>query len=155
MSKAVLSIVFSVASLFSFAQAKKAKVDTIQTPVPLIFAPYWGPVGTGNALAAQVAAIAPAAILVRDNTGKLYPVNAFRINYKFKSTYRDDESGQTKSMNDLRVGDFNNTAQLSQVWSESIKDNVKAGDTILFNQVLFRNLKGKLQLAPVLKIVVR
>jgi hypothetical protein len=112
-------------------------------------------VATGNALAAQIAAIAPAAILVRDNAGKLYPVNAFRINYKFKSTYRDDESGQTKSMNDLRVGDFNNTAQLSQVWAESIKDNVKPGDTILFNQVLFRNVKGKLQLAPALKIVVR
>jgi hypothetical protein len=112
-------------------------------------------VGTGNALAAQIAAISPAAILVRDNTGKLYPVNAFRINYKFKSTYRDDESGQTKSRSDLRVGDFNNTAQLSQVWAGSIKDNVKPGDTILFNQVLFRNVKGKLQLAPALKIVVR
>jgi len=53
------------------------------------------------------------------------------------------------------VGDFNNTAQLSQVWAESIKDNVKPGDTILFNQVLFRNVKGKQQLAPALKIVVR
>jgi len=155
MSKIVLSIVFFLASFFSFAQSKKAKVDTIPAPMPLTFATYWGPVATGNALAAQIAAITPAAILVRDNAGKLYPVNAFRINYKFKSTYRDDESGQTKSMNDLRVGDFNNTAQLSQVWAESIKDNVKPGDTILFNQVLFRNVKGKLQLAPALKIVVR
>ena len=150
-----MSIVFFLVSNFSFAQSKKVKVDTIPAPMPLTFATYWGPVATGNALAAQIAAISPAAILVRDNTGKLYPVNGFRINYKFKSTYRDDESGQTKSMSDFRVGDFNNTAQLSQVWAESIKDNVKPGDTILFNQVLFRNVKGKLQLAPVLKIVVR
>ena len=155
MSKIVLSILFSLVSCYSIAQPKKAKVDTLATAMPLTFATYWGPVATGNALAAQIAAISPAAILVRGNTGKLYPVNGFRINYKFKSTYRDDESGQTKSMNDLRVGDFNNTAQLSQVWAGSIKDNVKPGDTILFNQVLFRNVKGKLQLAPVLKIVVR
>jgi len=155
MSKIVLPIVFSLVTLISFAQPKKSKPDTVATAMPLTFVTYWGPVGTGNALAAQIAAIAPAAILVRDNEGKLYPVNAFRINYKFKSTYRDDESGQTKSMPDLRVGDFNNTSQLSQVWAESIKDNVKSGDTILFNQVLFRNVKGKLQLAPVLKIVVR
>jgi hypothetical protein len=155
MSKIVLSIVFSLLSCFSNAQSKKAKHDTVAIAMPLIFSTYWGPVGTGNAPAAQIAAIAPAAILVRDNAGKLYPVNGFRINYKFKSTYRDDESGQTKSMSDLRVGDFNNTAQLSQVWAESIKDNVKPGDTILFNQVLFRNVKGKQQLAPALKIVVR
>ena len=155
MIKIVLSILFSLVSCYSIAQPKKAKVDTLATAMPLTFATYWGPVGTGNALAAQIAAISPAAILVRDNTGKLYPVNAFRINYKFKSTYRDDESGQTKSRSDLRVGDFNNTAQLSQVWAGSIKDNVKPGDTILFNQVLFRNVKGKLQLAPALKIVVR
>ena len=155
MSKIVLSIVFFLASIFSFAQSKKTKVDTVATAMPLTFTTYWGPVATGNALAAQIAAIAPAAILVRDNAGKLYPVNGFRINYKFKSTYRDDESGQTKSMSDLRVGDFKNTAQLSQVWAESIKDNLKPGDTILFNQVLFRNIKGKLQLAPALKIVVR
>ena len=142
MSKIVLSIVFFLASIFSFAQSKKAKVDTIPAPMPLIFATYWGPVATGNALAAQIAAIAPAAILVRDNAGKLYPVNAFRINYKFKSTYRDDESGQTKSMNDLRVGDFNNTAQLSQVWAESIKDNVKAGDTIYSIRYFFEMSKG-------------
>lgn len=155
MSKIVLSVVFSLVSCFSIAQPKKAKVDTVATVMPLTFATYWGPLGTGNALAAQIAAITPAAILVKDNAGKLYTVNAFRINYKFKSTYRDDESGQTKSMNDLRVGEFNNTAQLSQVWAESIRDNVKPGDTILFNQVLFRNVKGKLQLAPALKIVVR
>ena len=155
MSKIVLSFVFLLLTCCSIAQPKKAKVDTVATAMPLTFATYWGPVGTGNAPAAQISAIAPAAILVRDNAGKLYPVNGFRINYKFKSTYRDDESGQTKSMPDLRVGDFNNTAQLSQVWAESIKDNVKPGDTILFNQVLFRNVKGKQQLAPALKIVVR
>jgi hypothetical protein len=150
-----LLIVFSLVSLFAMSQQKTSKIQQAPVAAPLVFSSFWGPVGTGEAPAAQIAAIAPAAILVRDNTGKLYAVNAFRINYKFKSTYRDDESGQTKSMADLRVGDFNNTAQLSTVWAESIKDNVKVGDTILINKILFRNAMGKLQMAPELKIAVR
>jgi len=150
-----LVIVFSLACLFAMSQKKKSIVPQETVAAPLVFSSFWGPVGTGAALAAQIAAIAPAAVLVRDNTGKLYAVNAFRINYKFKSTYRDDESGQTKSIADLRVGDFNNTAQLSTVWAESIKDNVKVGDTILINKILFRNAMGKLQMAPELKISVR
>jgi hypothetical protein len=45
------------------------------------FRSSWGPVLSGNALAAQVASIAPAAILVKDNNGKLYEVSSFRINF--------------------------------------------------------------------------
>ncbi len=144
-----------MASFFAMSQPKKATIPQTDASAPLVFSSYWGPVGRGEALAAHIAAIAPAAILVRDNAGKLYTVNAFRINYKFKSTYRDDESGQTKTVSDLRVGDFNNTAQLSNAWAESIRDNVKVGDTILINKILFRNAMGKLQIAPELKIVVR
>lgn len=155
MGRLNLVIVFSLACLFAMSQKKKSMVPQETVITPLVFSSFWGPVGNGAAPAAQIAAIAPAAVLVRDNTGKLYAVNAFRINYKFKSTYRDDESGQTKSMADLRVGDFNNTAQLSNVWAESIKDNVKVGDTILINKILFRNAMGKLQMAPELKIAVR
>lgn len=115
----------------------------------------WGPIVSGNALAAQVASIAPAAILVKDNNGKLYEVSSFRINYKFKSSYRDEEAGSTKLMNDLRVSEFSGTAQLPDYWVSSIKDNIKAGDEIIFNKILFRNNMGKLQLAPELRITVQ
>ncbi len=119
------------------------------------FRSSWGPVLSGNALAAQVASIAPAAILVKDNNGKLYEVSSFRINYKFKSSYRDEEAGSTKFMNDLRVSEFSGTAQLPDYWVSSIKDNIKAGDEIIFNKILFRNKSGKLQLAPELRITVQ
>ncbi len=127
----------------------------VNEAVAVSFRTQWGPVFSGNALAAQVASIAPAAILVKDNNGKLYEVSSFRINYKFKSSYRDEEAGSTKFMNDLRVSEFSNTAQLPDYWVSSIKDNIKSGDEIIFNKILFRNKSGKLQLAPELRILVQ
>jgi hypothetical protein len=155
----VVSIIIAfLFSLSAYSQQKQKIVakpaETVNT-VPLVFTSSWGPVVTGSAPAGQIAAIAPAAILVRDTNGKLYSVESFRMLYKFKSTFRDDEKGETKSRSDLRVGEFSNSARLSEMWYESIKDNVKAGDTIIINRILFRNPSGKLQMAPEIRIAVR
>lgn len=149
--KLILSLVMMFLLSVSAAQTKSGNTPAVAPS----FTSSWGPVGSGTSAAVQVASIAPAPILVKDAKGNPFPVSSFRINYKFKSTYRDDESGQLKSMSDLRVADFNNTAQLSQVWYESIKDNVKTGDSILINKILFRNASGKLQFAPDIRIAVK
>jgi hypothetical protein len=91
--------------------------------------------------------------MVKDNNGVFYSVVSFRINYMFKGSYRDDETQEVKIVNDLRVGDFYDTAQLPTVWVESIQQNIKSGDVILFSKIMFRNKVGKLQLAPELKII--
>ena len=70
------------------------------------------------------------------------------------SVIKDEETGDTKTMKDLRVNDFNNKNTLPQPWIESIKDNTKAGDVILINKILFRNKEGKLQMAPDIRITV-
>ena len=121
----------------------------------LVYFTQWGPLKSGNHTAVQIAAIAPAAILVKDQTGAIYTVLSFRINYKFKSTYKDEQNEQVKTIWDLRVSDFNQTAQLSKPWIESIKDNIKPGDTILINKILFKNKLNKAQLAPDLRISVQ
>ena len=150
--KIILSLIMV---LFLSSSEAQTKTGNATQQVVSAFTSTWGPVGSGSSAAVQVASIAPAPILVKDAKGNPFPVSSFRINYKFKSTYRDDESGQLKSMSDLRVADFSNTAQLSQVWYESIKDNVKSGDTILINKILFRNASGKLQFAPDIRIAVK
>ena len=71
----------------SFSQTKKKQEEV---PVTIVFSSYWGPVTSGNILAAQIIAIAPAVINVKDNKGQLYQVTNFRINYSFKSTYKDE-----------------------------------------------------------------
>ncbi len=144
---------FSVILMFktSVGQGvKKINNNTITSVVT--YKSSWGPITSGNAPIVQINSIAPAAILVKDNSGVLYPVVSFRINYMFKSTYRDDETQEVKLVKDLRVSDFYNRAQLTPEWVESIRDNIKAGDEILFNKIMFKNKSGKLQLAPDLKI---
>lgn len=137
----------------AYAQGGKIK-PSVSSNAAITFTSTWGPVKSGNAPAAQIASIAPAAIFVKDNAGISYLVKSFRMNYKFKSAYKDDETEQIKYRSDLRVGEFADTAQLSKVWIDSIKDNVKAGDTILINKILFRNKAGKFQLAPDIRIAV-
>lgn len=141
-------------SQFSLGQGVKKSIPINETSL-VTYESTWGPVQAGNAPLAQITAIAPAAIIVKDNSGKLYPVLSFRINYSFKSTYRDDETQELKVVKDLRVSDFYDTAQLSAVWVESIRDNIKAGDEILFNKIIFKNKSGKTQLGPDLKIIVQ
>lgn len=135
--------------------AASSKAASTQQTDSVYFRSYWGPIASGNAPAAQVAGTAPAALHVKDNNGQVYQVSSFRINYRFKSTYRDDESGSVKTMNDLRVSDFSGTAQLPEYWAASIKDNIRNGDQIIFNKILFRNKSGKLQMAPELRITVQ
>ncbi|MFN5421714.1 MAG: hypothetical protein ACK5AO_00480 [bacterium] len=139
-------------SMVSYGQEIKKNISVKETAV-VTYKSSWGPVQSGNAPIAQISAIAPAAILVKDNSGNLYPVISFRINYIFKSTYRDDETQELKVLKDLRVSDFYDTAQLPATWVESIRDNIKTGDEILYNKIMFRNKSGKMQLAPDVKIV--
>jgi hypothetical protein len=138
----------------AYVQTGKVSTGGLSTEAPIYFS-QWGPLKSGSHTAVQVGAIAPAAIVVKDQMGTLYSVVSFRINYKFKSTYKDGETEEMKSIWDLRVSDFNQTAQLSKPWVESIKDNIKAGDTILINKIIFKNTSGKTKLAPDLKIAVR
>ena len=152
MNRLLLIITVSLLFQSSYAQAI-IKNTTAKNPAIVTYKSFWGPVKSGSAPIAQLTAIAPAAILVKDNSEGLHPVVSFRINYIFKSTYRDDETQELKVVKDLRVSDFYNTAQLPAVWVESIRDNIKSGDEILFNKIMFRNKSGKMQLAPDLKIV--
>lgn len=152
MNRLLLFFILLFFSQVLLGQGNK-KSNTLKEPAIVTYKSSWGPIHTGNAPLAQILAIAPAAILVKDNSGNLYPVLSFRINYIFKSTYRDDETQELKLVKDLRVSDFYDTAQLPAVWIESIRDNIKAGDEILFNKIIFKNKSGKTQLAPDLKII--
>ena len=150
-----LILLLSVSLTTAFSQAKKKQVEKVEEkPIPVFYTSHWGPIASGNISGEQVKAILAAPIVVKDNKNQLYNVSGFRINYSFKGSFKDEETGNTKTMKDLRVNDFNNKNTLPQPWVESIKDNIKPGDVILFNKILFRNKEGKLQMAPDIKITV-
>lgn len=154
MKKSVLLFFVFLVSLISSASFSQPKKKPEEVPVPIVFSSYWGPIATGNILAAQIIAIAPAIINVKDNKGQLYQVTNFRINYSFKSSYKDEETGQTKTVKDLRVNDFSGINVLTTAWIDSIKDNIKVGDQIIINKILFRNKEGRLMVAPDIRITV-
>lgn len=153
MKSTILSL-FLLFSIFnSYAQVKQKTVIKPETQ-PIVYQSYWGPVKSGVVSASQIKATAQAPILVRDNNKGVYEVIGFRISYVFKGSAKDEQSGEIKSVNDLRVSDFNNTNTLPAQWFESIRDNVKEGDQIIFSKIIFKNSSGKRFLAPEIRITV-
>ncbi len=151
---------FTLLSLFLFfflsnshAQVKSKTIIKSET-TPLTYQAYWGPVKSGVVSASQIKATAQAPIIVRDNNKNVYEVVGFRISYVFKGTIKDESSSELKSVNDLRVSDFSDTNALSVPWFESIRDNVKQGDQIIFSKILFKTLSGKRLFAPDIRITV-
>jgi hypothetical protein len=97
----------------------------------------------GNIPAATFKKIIDSALTVRDNKGNRYPVTRFRINYTFASYYTDSETQQKKTFKDFRASDFYDTDLLSDTWRGSIRDNAKAGDEVILNNIIIRLKDGK------------
>ncbi len=116
-----------------------------------VFNIKWGGYPQGKINAEQFKKVVDSPLVVRDEKGVMYPITRFRINYIFKSTYKDSESQMVQSIQDLRVFDFYDTPALSEVWRSSIRDNAKKGDTILINNVIVRLKNGKKMMAPEFK----
>ena len=149
----VLSFFLCLTYAYSNAQVKSKVIPKVVTP-PLTYQAFWGPVKSGVVSASQIKATTQAPVIVRDNNKAVYEVIGFRISYLFKGSAKDEQSGEIKSINDLRVSDFKNTNTLPAPWFESIRDNVKEGDQIIFSKIIFKNSSGKLSLAPEIRITV-
>ena len=132
------------------AQTKKVLIDS--TPQ---FVVTLGGLNEGSILPDQLKKHVDSAIIVKDKKGNQYPLVRFRINYSFTNTYRDTETELMKKTKDFRAADFYDTAFLSQNWAESIKDNVKPGDELLFNWILVRLKNGKKIMVPDWKVTIK
>jgi hypothetical protein len=110
---------------------------------------------SGNITVARMQNIVDSPLIVKDEKGISYPIKSFRINYTFKSTYKDEETDKVREVKDFRAYDFNNTDRLSEDWRNSIKDNVKKEDEMLINNVVVKLKNGKSFFAPELKLTVQ
>jgi hypothetical protein len=120
-----------------------------------VFRVRWGNSLGGNVSAEMVKQQADSPLVVFDQKGKRYPVVSFSVYYKFNSSYKDEETGRTKTIRELRVGDFDGTDRFTQLWRESVRDNVKAEDEIRFRNILVRMPNGKKMAAPETVFTVR
>ncbi|MCC6288143.1 MAG: hypothetical protein IT249_09685 [Chitinophagaceae bacterium] len=92
--------------------------------------------------------IVDSALIAKDENATTYAIVRFRLFYKFKSTYQDEESGQKKSSDDMRTSDFTNTSVLPELWRQSIKDNIKKGDEMILDNIIVVLKNGSKIMAP-------
>lgn len=92
--------------------------------------------------------IIDSALTAKDDDANTYSIVRFRLFYKFKSTYQDEESGQKKSSDDLRTSDFTNTSVLPDLWRASIKDNIQKGDEMILDNIIVVLKNGSKVMAP-------
>jgi hypothetical protein len=141
--------------MFSFAVTLSAQTKTSATKstIPKLRVSLGGYPG-GEITSDIMKSIVDSSIVVRDEKGNRYPVTHFRVNYFFRSSYKDEQTEQVKSVQDFRAFDFYDTPMLSENWRESIKDNVKKDDEMLLDNITVRMKNGKKLLAPELKLKV-
>lgn len=140
-------MLFTVA-LSSNAQTQKPKSSVpAESSLPKVAVSIAGYKG-GNITGEILSSIIDSSIMVRDAKGSTYEIVRFRVLYKFKSTYDDPETGQKKSFDDMRTNDFVNTTTISELWRQSIKDNVKTGDEMILDNVIVKLKNGTKLMAP-------
>jgi hypothetical protein len=153
MKNTIILFLCLFAGNFCWSQQKPA-AKPASTSLPKLTVTLGGS-KSGNITAARLQQIVDSPLVVKDEKGVVYPLKSFRINYTFKSTYKDEETDKVREVKDFRAYDFNNTDRLSEDWRNSIKDNVKKEDEMLINNVVVRLKNGKSYFAPELRLKVQ
>ena len=153
--KNVLVLFFFVAAINANSQNTHTKTSTGSGNMSSskTFTTLGGSKG-GNISKESFAKIVDSALIVKDASGKSFPVVHFRVFYKFKSTSEDHDTGERKTVDDMRTNEFVNTALMSDNWKESIKDNVAADDEMVIDNVMVKLPNGKKLLVGGLKFKV-
>ena len=102
----------------------------------------------GNITSDILSRIIDSSLVARDEKGNKYTIARFRSIYKFKSSYEDQDTGERKTTDDIRVNDFSDTSVMSELWRQSIKDNIVKGDQMILDNVIVRLKNGSKILAP-------
>lgn len=122
-------------------------------PVPKLTVALGG-LKSGKASVEQLKQHLDSALQAVDEKGGRYPVVRFRLLYFFDSEFEDAETAVSITKRELRAMDFNDTDRLTEIWRNSIRDNVKKGDELRISQVAVRSKNGKTRFAPELKIII-
>lgn len=113
-----------------------------------------GGLKSGKASVEQLKQHLDSSLQAVDEKGGRYPVVRFRLLYFFDSEFEDAETAVSITKRELRAMDFNDTDRLTEIWRNSIRDNVKKGDELRISQVAVRLKNGRSRFAPELKIII-
>ena len=143
MKKLIYLFVFFSATAV-LAQNKKPAASTAFPKRAITIGGYKG----GDITSDILSRIIESSLVARDQKGNKYAIARFRSIYKFKSSYEDPDTGERKTTDDMRVNDFSDTNVMSELWRQSIKDNIVKGDQMILDNVIVQLKNGTKILAP-------
>ena len=143
MKKLIYLFVFFSATAV-LAQNKKPAASTALPKIAITIGGYKG----GDITSDILSRIIDSSLVARDQKGNKYAIARFRSIYKFKSSYEDPDTGERKTTDDMRVNDFSDTNVMSELWRQSIKDNIVKGDQMILDNVIVQLKNGTKILAP-------
>ena len=146
--KKVLLFLLLLSSFHVFAQNKNKKPETVPSQtLPKVSMSIGGLKG-GEITPEILSKIIDSSLVAKDEKGETYSIVRFRVFYKFKSSYKDEDTGETKTTNDLRTNDFANTGLMSELWRQSVKDNIQKGDEMTLDNIIVRLKNGSKMMTP-------
>lgn len=108
----------------------------------------WARLSGGKVLASNMATFIDSAFHVVDDHGMAYTITRFRITYKRKAQYKDDETGKVFNTTMLLSREFFNTPKLEPIWITNIKSNLQAGEEFTIDTVVVTDEAGHKYMAP-------
>ncbi|WP_326994070.1 hypothetical protein [Chitinophaga sp. 212800010-3] len=114
----------------------------------------WGIFLSDTLSKTEVIKLLDSALVVRDEKNVRYPVISFALTYEKHEPYLNDTTGQVAVYKDYTGENFK-SATLSPLWSNGLKDQLKSGDILYFDEIIVRYTGDKLYKAPPIQITVK
>lgn len=101
--------------------------------------------GAGPVLPTDFIKLVDTKLIVTDQEGTVWPVYAFRFGWTRKEISDDWRTGKRKSIDNYYATQVNEADTLPRAWKESLKESLKAGETIGFEQIIVENPRTRVK----------
>jgi hypothetical protein len=135
-----LLILFCILFVNSITQAQVVK-PAAGFKAPIVTATI-GKLVTGTYTVAQLKKIIDSALVLKDAKGNKYTIDKCSFLYKRKTKFEDDETGKKGTGWEYVEKILKNGAQLDSLWKTTIKNELQAGEELMFANIMADSKKG-------------
>jgi hypothetical protein len=119
---------------------------TTDTAKRYVLKARFGPfTGAGPVLLTDLIKLVDTKLIVTDQEGTVWPVYSFRFGWTRKESSDDWRTGKRKIIDNYYATQVNEADTLPRAWKESLKESLKAGETIGFEQIIVENPRSKVK----------
>jgi hypothetical protein len=129
-------------------------VTTVKNKLPKLKTSIGGKSDSVTVAVDEAISIISMPLTITDDKKITYTVTSYQCLYKRKAVTEDEVSGKVSPTSSVVAGSFR-TTPLTEIWKKTITEQLKAGEEILFYDVVVKDAQGKLMFAPNLKLMVK